>query len=238
MKCRFCSFDSSNQEALLRHHRLRHGRGAHWPCVYSDCVCTFKTPGALRSHLTRSHCKTVKRQEKSIFFCDLCEFRETCTQRTFFTHLRHHLKNQETVRCPFLRCEYKTNNIQTFSSHRSRKHKNTKEIRTCLGVHSENETGAIETHAIDQPLDNFVEVEALQSGSSQDSCDNGRDEYVVAETLEHKIACLFLGMQTVLHVSKSAVQKIVEELNDILHFSKFHSLQRIKEVLSEHSGLV
>ena len=37
-----------------------------------------------------------------------------------------------------------------------------------------------------------------------------------------------------LHVSKSSKQKIVEELNDILHFSSSHSLRRIKEVLTEH----
>ncbi|XP_035863592.1 uncharacterized protein LOC116045721 [Sander lucioperca] len=137
MKCGFCGFLSSSQEALLRHHRLRHRRGSHWPCIYSDCVCTFKTPGALKSHLTRSHCRTVRRQVTSSFFCELCEFKETCTERTFFTHLGHHLKNQHTVHCPFLRCEFKTNNLKTFSSHRSRKHKNAKDIRTCLRVHSE-----------------------------------------------------------------------------------------------------
>ncbi|KAG9277980.1 hypothetical protein AMEX_G5760 [Astyanax mexicanus] len=234
MKCKFCSFVSSSQKGLLRHHQLRHRRGAHWPCVYSDCVCTFKTRGALRSHLTRSHCRIVKSQETLTFFCDLCEFREICTQRTFFGHLGHHLKNQETLRCPFLRCEFETNNLKTFSSHRSRKHKNSKEIRTCLREPTENEISAVETHAIDQPLDNS-ELEALQSCSSQESSDSGRGECVDDEALEHKIASLFLRMQTVLHVSKSALQKIVEELNDILHFSKFNSLQKIKDVLGQHN---
>lgn len=235
MRCKFCSFVSSSQDGLLRHHRLRHGRGAHWPCVYSDCVCTFKTHGALKSHLTRSHCRTVRRPDTCTFFCELCDFRENCTQHTFFTHLGHHLKNQQTVHCPFLGCEFKTNNFKTFSSHRSRKHRNTKEIRTCLRVHSQNEAYAIETQAIDQPLDNFAEVEASQSGPSQHSSDNGREEYIETETLEHKIASLFLCMQSVLHVSKSALQKIVEEFNDILHFSKYQSLQTIKEVLNKHS---
>lgn len=41
-------------------------------------------------------------------------------------------------------------------------------------------------------------------------------------------------MQTVLHVSKSALLTIVEELNDILYFTKCHSLQIIKEVLTKH----
>ncbi|KAF3853305.1 hypothetical protein F7725_013993 [Dissostichus mawsoni] len=42
-------------------------------------------------------------------------------------------------------------------------------------------------------------------------------------------------MQSVLHVSTSALQKIVDELNDILHFSKYQSFQTIKEVLTKHS---
>lgn len=235
MKCKFCGFVSSSQEGLLRHHQLRHRRGAYWPCVYTDCECTFRTRGALRSHLTRSHCRTVKKQETLTFFCDLCEFREICTQRTFFTHLGHHLKYQETLHCPFLQCEFKTNNLKTFSSHRSRKHKNSKEIRTCLREPNEDEVSAVESYDIDQPFDNSGEVETLQSGTSQDSSDSERGACENVEALEHKIASLFLCMQTVLHVSKSAVQKIIEELNDILHFSKFHSFQRIKEVLSEHS---
>ena len=35
---------------------------AHWPCVHPDCVCVFKTLGALKSHLSRSH-TTVRIQE-------------------------------------------------------------------------------------------------------------------------------------------------------------------------------
>ncbi|KAL6491531.1 hypothetical protein MHYP_G00018760 [Metynnis hypsauchen] len=45
---------------------------------------------------------------------------------------------------------------------RSRKHKNAEEIRSCLRVHSDNEACAVETHAIDQPLDNFVEALLLR----------------------------------------------------------------------------
>ncbi|KAG9275027.1 hypothetical protein AMEX_G9499, partial [Astyanax mexicanus] len=48
--------------------------------------------------------------------------------------------------------------------------------------------------------------------------------------LERKLASLFLCMQTVLHVSKYAIQKIIE-LRDILYFSKVLSFETIKEVL-------
>ncbi len=164
MKCRFCSFATASQERLLRHHRFRHRRGAYWPCVYSDCVCTFKTPGALKSHLTRSHCRTAKIQDKFTFFCELCEFREICTQQSFFTHLGRHLKKHETVCCPFLRCSFKTNNLKTFSSHKSRKHKHG-DIRTCLRADLENEPVSIETDSSDQPLGICSEEDTLPSSS-------------------------------------------------------------------------
>ena len=124
MQCKFCTFVGSNQDVLLRHHRLRHGRGAHWPCIHIDCASNFKTAGALRSHLSRSHSRTAKPQEKSHFSCELCEFRDLCTERKFLVHLGHHLRKQEIVHCPFQRCDFETNNLKSFSSHKSRNHKN------------------------------------------------------------------------------------------------------------------
>lgn len=59
-------------------------------------------------------------------------------------------------------------------------------------------------------------------------------ESVSYETVEHKIATLFLSMQTFLHVSRSAVQKIVEEIHDILTSSKFHCFPSVAEVLRKH----
>ncbi|KAK0130960.1 hypothetical protein N1851_034359 [Merluccius polli] len=200
MKCRFCSFASASRERLLRHHRLRHGRGAYWPCVYSDC-----------EHLT----KTAFNSDK--------------VGATDAPYLGRHFKNHETVCCPFLRCSFKTNNLKTFSSHKSRKHKHD-DIRTCLRADLEKEPVS-ETDASDQPLGS--EEETLPS-SSRNSDVPEKEEYVDAETLEHRAAGLFLRMQTELHVSRHAVQKIVEGFNDIFHFSKSHSQQGIKAVLAEH----
>ena len=233
MQCKFCTFVGSNQDVLLRHHRLRHGRGAHWPCIHIDCASNFKTAGSLRSHLSRSHSRTTKPQEKSHFSCELCEFRDLCTERKFLVHLGHHLRKQEIVHCPFQRCDFETNNLKSFSSHKSRNHKNhtLRKIQT-------SEFSESEPHVVDQPFDDLVEAGTSQSVLTQESCENVSSEYledVDAKTLEHKLASLFLCMQTLLHVSKNAVQKIVEEFHDILQFSKFHSLQKIKEVLTKHN---
>ena len=214
MQCKFCKFVASSQQVISRHHRLGHGRVAHWPCFHIGCVCTFKTPGALKSHISRSHSGTVKMHEKATFFWELCDFRVICSFCFVFNHLGHHLRNQKTVHWPFLRCVYKSNNYKTFNCHRSRKHKNhtLNEIQTCVSRNSEND-------AIDQPSDACVAPETSQSVLREKLCEN-----------------VFLACtRTALHVSKSAIQKIVEEFHDILHFSKCNSLQRIKEVLSKHN---
>lgn len=45
-------------------------------------------------------------------------------ERTFFSHLIGHLKNYETVKCPFKNGNFKTNVLTTFRVHKNRKHKN------------------------------------------------------------------------------------------------------------------
>lgn len=123
MQCKFYRFTSCSQETLLKHFRLHHGQGSFWPCIHIDCVCIFKTPGALRSHLSRSH-YAVKIHENSTFQCELCDFKKVCSERIFWNHLGHHLRKRETVQCLFSKCTFKTNIPSTFSSHRSRNHKN------------------------------------------------------------------------------------------------------------------
>ncbi len=205
MRCKFCNFACTNQEGLFKHYHLRHGGGANWPCIYSDCVCTFRTHGALKTHLTRSHCRTKRRAETCTFFCESCEFRENCTQHTFFSHLAHHLRNRQTVHCPFSHCEFKTNNLKTFTSHRSRKHKQTQDIRTCIRENVEN-VCAIEPENVNQPSDICVESETSQTEG--DSNDPPEEEYIDTDTVEHKIASLFVRMQTVFQYSEHECNQI------------------------------
>lgn len=135
MHCKFCDY-SADQDGLIRHHQLNHRRPNHWPCVHPNCVCVFKTQGALRSHLSRNHSKgaSVHHQSNYTFKCECCNFQEICSERDFFKHLGNHLKIQESVPCPFLGCEFKTNTYSTFNSHKCRKHKHytLKDFRTVI----------------------------------------------------------------------------------------------------------
>lgn len=228
MQYKFCKFASSCQETLLKHCRLRHGKGAYWPCIHTDCVCVFKTPGTLRSHLSRSH-TTLKIHENLTFQCELCDFKEICSEKTFLNHLGHHLKNRETVQCPFLRCTFKTNTRSTFSSHRSRNHK------TC----TLKDFQTIERADTEYEANNGEESDCEAGTSSQHSVRPDEVEEIVehvdSETLKHKLASLFLYMQTVLHVSRGATQTIVEDLHDLLSFSSIQTLNSVKDILSKHN---
>ncbi len=75
------------------------------------------------------------------------------------------------------------------------------------------------------------DVDAVESSQIVQEATASGCESVDIETLEHKLASVFLKMQTVLHISKSAIHNIVEEIHDILHFSKSLAVESIKNIL-------
>lgn len=94
-------------------------------CVHSTYVCVFKTQRALKSHMSRFSSKG-QAIHQSIFItlkCKVCDFLELCSEGDITKHLGNHLKVQETMQCPYLDCQFKTNSHSGFNSHRSRKHK-------------------------------------------------------------------------------------------------------------------
>lgn len=62
---------------------------------------------------------------------------------------------------------------------------------------------------------NLCYVNCETSEPDGDSNNTAEEEYTDIDTVEHNIASLFSHMQTVLHVSKSSLQTIVEDLNSI-----------------------
>ncbi len=121
MQCKLCKFVHSSREVLLKHYRLRHYQGRSWqhPCVYTDCVCTYKTVGELKTHLTRSHKHTAAVTDHLHFSYELCDIKDVCQPSEFLNHIRNHLRSM-TVICAFKDCELTTNVLSTFSSHESK----------------------------------------------------------------------------------------------------------------------
>ena len=54
-QCKLCSTSVSSRPQLFKHYRLQH---SHFPRVsplYNDCMCTFQSLNAMRTHLSRTH---------------------------------------------------------------------------------------------------------------------------------------------------------------------------------------
>ena len=164
--------------------------------------------GALKSHLSRFYSKGQPiHQYSTIVKCELCDFHELCSEGDIIKHLGNDLKIQETIQCPFLDCQFKTNSYSGLSSHRSRKHKRhtINDLRTVL--HS----SASESVSIPEVTREASTSFQGNSGSCLGETPTNSLESLPYESIENKIAKHLLSLQMVLHVSRSAVQEIVEE---------------------------
>lgn len=71
--------------------------------------------------------------------------------------------------------------------------------------------------------------------SQDDVLEEEEFEDVNVEYFKHRLASLFLRMHTILHVSRSATQEIVESLHDIGTLAGESPKKAIENVLREHS---
>ena len=137
---------------------------------------------------------------------------------------------------PFVGCSFKTSRLNSFTGNTSRSHKNHKlrDFLTPVRVVTD-----IQSNDTDQPCNVDPEaVFSLTSSRRLDYTEKGEPDCVQnvdSQTLEHRLASLFLRMQCLLHVSKHAIQAIIEELNHILSLSKFHTTEILKEVFAKHN---
>ncbi|KAG9276958.1 hypothetical protein AMEX_G6936 [Astyanax mexicanus] len=77
----------------------------------------------------------------------------------------------------------------------------------------------------------------MQSDAEEIHAEEGITDLEAVDTehvVEHKLAALFLCMQTQLHVSKSASQHIIDSVNDILAISNVNTCHAIEEILQKH----
>lgn len=90
--CKYCTFCAEKRGYLFKHYRLKHTQTSTLPCLYKDCLYTFKSFNALKVHLSMWHAqKDGGKGRKITFLCQLCDFVAPCNEVDFFTHLRRHL---------------------------------------------------------------------------------------------------------------------------------------------------
>lgn len=124
-------------------------------------------------------------------------------------NLHNHLRRKEIVCCPFEGCSFETNNLNSFTGHTSRNHKdhNLREFLTTVRVLSDFQSNNTEQACSENP---GTGVSLPRKTEKQEpDCVNNVD----SEILEHRLANLFLHMQCLLHVPKHAIQTIIDEFN-------------------------
>lgn len=149
----------------------------------------------------------------------------------YFAHLRTHLRNNERVQCPFKDCSFETNIYSTFNAHKSKAHQHHCHEHFKLGIMLSTQPGHTEDTA--QPL--------VDSSGSEDECNMAEEQGNLDDTkqkLEHNLASLLLKMQTILHISESATQEIIQQLNQINLLSEPLLYSTIRQTIEKHYGEV
>lgn len=146
--------------------------------------------------------------------CYLCTFSEPTDISKYCAHLKTHLRNKKSVQCPFVDCSFKSSVLSTFTAHRSpyRRSSSVDHLRRDLFVNPPLTNAIQEELIFDTGTIPSYDSELGAESEAESDFDNG-------ETIKRQLASLFLRMQTILHVSNSAVQEVIDELFDIGDFA-------------------
>ncbi|XP_039905983.1 uncharacterized protein LOC120745310 [Simochromis diagramma] len=217
-QCKICKSFSTTKGNLLRHYRLQHatfGRGQHQPCLYGSCPCTFKTQGALRTHLSRYHTAEESPRPGVItaFKCLACT--AFCsTQKDYFQHIGNHLKRHETVFCVFNGCDFRTNIYNTFLKHKGRRH-------TCCSL-TDFKKEVLESH----PSQNTDHSDVPELNS--DECSSDVDPESASCTVLQGLGLLLLKLESTYNVSVRCINALVE---DLFYISSSASVEAVKNII-------
>lgn len=234
-KCKDCGVSKAKRSELLKHFKLDHrnfGRRHPYPCVYSDCPCSFKTWSSLKSHVSRRHPQHPPQKDAlTTYKCLLCEYKHTSSFKDYFHHIGQHLKNNETVPCVFSGCSYKTNIYGSFRTHKARKHKSFsgEDLKPGIVV-SER---PVPIFSAEDDIESDEDVSLNEPTSSGVITENTED---LSKAIEHKLASVLLKLEHVFLVPGVAIDDLLQELQYLISTVSVPVVnQTIQQVLQEHN---
>ena len=218
--CKFCNFATYNEKTIVSHYKDSHGRGRRGlSCIYPNCLTVLQSHVDFAKHI-KDHKKGSNPLAK--IRCELCTFSAPTNISQYFLHLKRHLRKRETVKCPFVACSFKSRVFSTFTAHKSRSHHAATfvDFRPDLVVKCHGQA------FVNDEDDNLV---------SPDLFFPEPEFQPVHKPIQRRLASLLLRLQAVLHVSKSAIQEIVDDLFDIGECSGQITRQTIENILAVHN---
>lgn len=130
--CQICGHQSSTSVAYLRHMKIDNNiPKLVLQCCMPNCQMTFRKCAGLKAHLYRKHKKCVIEPRLNISVDLICHV-DFCTAKCdslteFYSHLKGHIKEGRTAACPFKQFDKAFTVISTFTSHLTRKRKDSGE---------------------------------------------------------------------------------------------------------------
>lgn len=128
-QCKLCAASFTSRIQLFRHYRLQHShysRISPLPCLYTDCIVHFRHLMhwvLICQDIIQHNLAVVQSRVRGLCYLNaLYAHQQPFSETGLFSHLRKHLKNHETVTCPYKDCRYSTNVYSSFNSHKSRAH--------------------------------------------------------------------------------------------------------------------
>lgn len=220
--CKFCTYFTNRRQRKLEHYKSSHGHHGKrfgFPCIYGDCVCYFRSHKSLQTHV-RQHRFCQSEVVNCRVKCLLCDFNEVVNVKDYFHHLGCHLKNKETVTCPYNNCFFKSSVYSSLRSHKSRHHNSLsfEDFKSELvdrSLRASEQPNNVETCTNSAHIDTASCSVVDEIDYTDVESDNETQNDDKSKNMKRQLGLLLLRMQAILHISKSATQEIVDELYDI-----------------------
>lgn len=156
--------------------------------------------------------------------------------KSFLAHLRTHVRNHETVTCPFRGCLFMSNVVGTFTSHFSKNHRtldvnSLKDEVKVTQYADQGEVSSVEDH---MEVSENGGVDNTVSNKDNDPCPGVSDEINTSD-VESEVALFFLKLKTVHGIPNTTVNDIVSEIVRLTDISKSSIQSKVQSVLDEHN---
>lgn len=243
--CPLCSHVSRTIKGYISHYQYHSNEYRRfYDCPVRECKRKLLSYTGLRTHIYRNHEKTLKTRQDDKHLAINLNIKLQCTtplchqvcdgMQDLFKHLRNHLDEDTSVKCPFHQCCKIFSKKNTFSAHVSRYHRNhTVKDLPCEMICSSNSDFFDDT---DRPMSSNSEYSSVTKNSIGDFDDVCVEEMQKPEDdlFLRNLAMFYLKLLSKYLVPASVIQCIVDEFKSIHSLGISFWLQKLTTLLKDH----
>lgn len=243
--CKSCIHRTGSLRTYVRHYAM-HSNEANvkFPCAFQDCKRFFRTYTGFKSHVTRDHINHLNSQKTLVNLGETvtmqCPF-DFCAKLVqnlddLLQHLKSHITQGNEITCPFQGCGLKYRVKSSFSSHLSRRHKET----TNRNVLPDLIVGGGGDY-----LDNNAQGTGMSSDNNLDDLnfddwdmdinDDSDNVETDRELFLKNLALFYLKLSSKYHMPASTIQMVIEEMQTMHSVSQNYLKKCVSRKLKENN---